>query len=80
MPWITVVDEWPHIEGPARTVVYQPGKHNVTADIAAAFEAREKTDDGAHNSDPAGGNGRAEGGADSGGAGSGGRDLSADDA
>lgn len=79
MPWITVTEPWSHVESVERTVDYHPGKHNVTAEIEAAFNARNKTDD-AHNSDAQGSADGIEGGPDADGTGAGIGDLPGDDA
>lgn len=54
MPWITVEEPWTHIESVERTVDYHPGKHNVTAEIEEAFNARKKNGN-ADNPDARGG-------------------------
>lgn len=51
MPWITVKEPWTHVESVVRSVEYQPGKHNVTAEIEAAFKARNKADGDPHHTD-----------------------------
>jgi hypothetical protein len=48
MPWITIKEPWTHVESIMQTTVYQPGKHNVTADIEAAFKARTNNGDADH--------------------------------
>lgn len=42
MPWINVSEPWGYVEGLTRTTRYQPGNHNVTAEVEAAFNARKK--------------------------------------
>lgn len=76
MPWIELKQPWSHVESAARTVEYQPGKHNVTADIASAFEARNKQDADADNPNPQGRAAGIEGGERGDGAGAGEGNLS----
>lgn len=76
MPWIDLKEPWIHVESVARTIEYQPGKHNVTADIASAFEARNKQNANADNPDPQGGAAGNEGGKRVDGAGAGEGNLS----